>query len=93
MKAYMNNDELSEVVTALHQLGLAQSGQMMAIQTTIDALIATIGISLPPLIDTFSENLETLSALHKKTLEQSTIESYENNIAIIIDNLKYLRKS
>ena len=86
----MNAEELTEVVSALHHLSLAQSGQLAAQKTIIDALVASIGLSLPSIADQLSSHIDGLAPFARSSLEPESISSFENGLASVKENIRIL---
>ncbi|MBS0391676.1 MAG: hypothetical protein JSR23_11120 [Proteobacteria bacterium] len=87
----MNSEELAEVVTALHGLCMAQAGQVAALQVTLEALIATIGVNLPPLTAQVSQHIEGLAPLAANDLDPSSLPSFSSTISTLQNNLRILQ--
>lgn len=86
----MNAEQLTEVVSALHHLSLVQSGQLAAQKTIIDALIAAIGVSLPPIADQLSSHIDGLAPFARSSLEPESISSFESGLAAVRENIRIL---
>lgn len=86
----MNENELAEVLSALHDLTLAQSGAIAAQKTIIDALIAAICLSLPPIAEQLSFHIDGLSPHTRSSLDPNSISSYESSIESVKENIKIL---
>ncbi len=86
----MNNEELSGAVSTLLSFGMVQAGKIAAFQTVVDALIATMGTSLPSLASQLELHLTTLSTEYKPELEDEALDVYNENIATWINSIKVL---
>ncbi|HNT40329.1 MAG TPA: hypothetical protein PKO45_14525 [Rubrivivax sp.] len=87
----MNGEELSDVVTALHGLCMAQAGQVAALQVTLEALIATIGINFPPLTAQVSQHIDGLASIAENNLDPSSLSTFSNTISVLQGNLRILQ--
>jgi hypothetical protein len=89
----MNPEEVAELTTSLSELCLAQAGQVAALRTVIDALIATVGTNLPPLTEVLSAHLGALAALNRGSLEDRSLNAFDATIADVQGNLRILQGS
>lgn len=89
----MNTEELTETVNALANLVLVQAGQASAFGAVIDALIATLGTSFPPLVAPLLQHLEVLAEMRRENLAEESFEGFDSIIEDIQGNLRILQKN
>lgn len=87
----MNTEELTEVVTALHQLCMAQAGKIAALETVSDAVVAAVGMAFPPLIGELSKHIEGLACYNRDSVGEDSVSSYEAKLAEVLNNLRVLQ--
>jgi len=87
----MNTEELTEVVTALHQLCMVQAGKIAALETVSDAVVATIGMAFPPLLEELSKHIEGLSRYNRDAVGDNSVASYEAKLGEVLNNLRVLQ--
>lgn len=87
----MNTEELTEVVTALHQLCMTQAGRIAALETVSDAVVATVGIAFPPLLGELSKHIEGLAKYNRESVGEDSVTSYDAKLDNILNNLRILQ--
>jgi len=65
-----------EVAQALHNLIMAQAGQIRAMQVVNDTLITTIGRASPELLDALSEGIGTVTHWGAEHLDDASLDGY-----------------
>ena len=88
----MNSEELAEVVVALHQLCMAQAGRIAAMETVSDAVVATLGLSFPPLLGQLAKHIDGLVEHHRSSVQDESMDSYDAKLAEIQRNLRNLQR-
>lgn len=89
----MNNDELTVTVNALYRLCMAQAGKLAAMETISGAVIASLGVSLPPLIEQIAQHANGLLPYHRDELEPESLKAFDATLASFTANLKALAGS
>ena len=84
----MNTDELTSTVNALYGLCMAHAGKIAALETVNGALVASIGMALPPLSAQISQNIDGLTPYHRESLEEESIDAFESALASVKANLR-----
>lgn len=89
----MEIDELTVVVTALHEQSLVLAGKIVAMETVTEALLATVGTALPPLLPQLQAHLGALAQLNRSRLDGDTQLAFDSHIWQIKGNLQTLQGS
>lgn len=66
----MSDENLNPIAESLLKFHAIESGRYLALRTAFDALIATLGKTLPPLLDVMHENMGVLHAAKLKEIER-----------------------
>lgn len=88
----MNTEELSEVVSALHKLCMVQAGKIAALETVSDAVVATLGLSFPPLLEQLASNIDGLAPYYRSSVQSENMHAYEAKLAEVQQNLRILQR-
>jgi hypothetical protein len=80
VEGIMGNDALQKSVDALSQFCLIQAGQIGALKLITDAMVETIGSSMPPMLEPLFANVEELADNLRGTLEPDTLNAFNNMI-------------
>lgn len=65
-----------EINRAVHGLLIAQAGQIQALKVANDALLMTLGRSLPPLLPVLQSNLDALAEHGATEVDEAAEASY-----------------
>jgi len=88
----MTNEELSELVTALHRFAMLQAGQIAALRTVSSAVMGAVGINIPPLVDQISDNIIELAPFERNNLDEMSVEIFENTLAGFHEELTAIKR-
>lgn len=86
----MNNEELAATVNALYGLCMAQAGKLAALATINEAVVASLGTSLPPLIGQIAQHANGLSPYHRGPLEPESLSAFDSTLASFNETLNAL---
>lgn len=88
----MNNEELTDTVNALYDLCMVQAGRIEALEVMHGAVVASLGVSLPPLIDQIAQHAKGLSSYRRDLLEPASLEVFDSTLHSFAENLEALGK-
>ncbi|WP_218510842.1 hypothetical protein [Variovorax sp. dw_308] len=90
----MTEEQFAEFASAANQMAMIHTGQLAALQTVVDALVATVVTSLPPLTEKMQETLKALAAVQREAHNLQPIEAqfFDSLIEATQANLDILRR-
>lgn len=65
-----------QTAAALHDLLLAQAGQIRALEVINDTLITSLGRAFPELLDALKEGMGSVAHWAEENLEEGSLDSY-----------------
>ena len=86
----MNSDEAEKAINALYKLCMSLAGQLSAQKTISDALIAAIGVDLPPIAEKLMTHIDGLAPYSRDSLEADSVMAFENGINTAKRNIQAL---
>lgn len=89
----MNENEYvsMETAMALFEHSKAVAARSLALEVMSDALIATLGKSLPPLLPVLQENLMAIADAMELEMEEDTRASFRSHIASMDRKIERLK--
>ena len=73
--------EMLEAMAALHAHCNALTARLYALEVFTDAILGTLGKSLPPLLPVIQDNLFSLADAREQELQESIQEQFRSHIA------------
>ncbi|WP_312305155.1 hypothetical protein [Pulveribacter sp.] len=70
-----------ESVQALHELSRVITARLMALEVVTDALLGTVGKSLPPLLPAYQENLLALAKVREQEISEDLRQEFRGHIS------------
>ena len=91
----MNEEQISQYLTALTNINYATLGQVEGLKVTLETLIATLALDaeLPPFLDELSKGIEIKSNNYAKALfeqDERMAESFVGTIEKMQEHIKNL---